>query len=52
MAVPENVQQCLITDDGRVVIYLDGFGMVAEAVIDRIILIAPGVADTGADDSG
>jgi hypothetical protein len=51
VATPEDVQQFLVGDDGRIEVDLEGLGVVAEAAIGGIALGAAGVAYPGADDA-
>ncbi len=51
MAVPEDVQQFLVGDDGRVEIDLDGLGVIAETVIGGVGCGAAGVSYPGANNA-
>jgi hypothetical protein len=48
MTAPKDVQQLLVRDDGRIVVDLDGFGVIAEAVIRGVWRGAPRVSYPGA----
>ncbi len=51
MALPEDCQQLLVGDLLGVVIHLDGFGVVAQVCVRRVLFGSAGIADSGADDS-
>ncbi len=51
MFLPENIQQVFIGDLLRVIVDLDGFGMIPQTVICRVFLCAARIADTGADNA-
>ena len=52
VAGPVDVQQLVVGNDLRIEVDLDRFAVVAEAPIGRILLLAAGVADARADDTG
>ena len=51
MAFPENIQELAVGYSDRVVIYLEGLGMIAKAVIGGIFLCAARVANARANNS-
>ena len=52
MAFPEEVEELVVADDGRVEVDLERLGVVAEVVVRGIRMGAARVADAGAVDAG
>jgi hypothetical protein len=51
MAFPEYLQQVLVCDLVRVVVDLNGLGVIAQVIIGWAFLRSPGVSYTGTDNS-
>ena len=51
MVFPEDLQEMLIRDPGRVVIDLDRLAMIAQVMVSGIFRRSAGITNTGTDDA-